>query len=332
MSLSVVAGASPPGRKQDMVASALKAASLGECMVEFSQAPDGSFRRGFGGDTLNTALYLARLGVDTAYVTALGDDALSEAMLAAWRSEGISTDLVIRVAGRLPGLYMIERDARGERTFLYWRDRAPAREFFEHADKTLLERLAQFDWFYLSGISLSLYGERGRARLHELLATLRRNGGKVAFDGNYRPRGWTDAATARQAFSKILPLLDLALPTFEDEQALFGDENLDQCIGRYRASGVREIVIKRGRRGCVISADGDCIEIPPPKVVEPVDTTAAGDSFNAGYLAARIGNASLREAALAGHRLAGAVILSPGAVIPRASMPQNVLGGGEKNE
>jgi hypothetical protein len=105
----------------------MKVASIGECMVEFSQAEDGLFRRGFGGDTLNTALYLARLGIDTSYVTALGDDALSQAMLAAWRGEGIRTDQVIRVAGRVPGLYMIERDAGGARSFLYWPDRAPAR-------------------------------------------------------------------------------------------------------------------------------------------------------------------------------------------------------------
>jgi 2-dehydro-3-deoxygluconokinase len=312
------------------VASAIKVASLGECMIEFSQSHDGSFRRGFGGDTLNTALYLARLGIDTSYVTALGDDALSEEMLATWRDEGIRTDLVLRAAGRLPGLYMIERDARGERTFLYWRDRAPAREFFEQADKTCLERLAEFDWLYLSGISLSLYGEAGRARLRDCLAAVRRNGGKIAFDGNYRPRGWGDAATARRAFSEILPLIDLALPTFEDEQALFGDDNLDQCIARYRASGVREIVVKRGPRGCVVIVDGDCIEIPPPKVVEPVDTTAAGDSFNAGYLAARIKGAPPREAAAAGHRLAGAVIMLPGAVIPRACMPQDIFRSGEQ--
>jgi 2-dehydro-3-deoxygluconokinase len=308
---------------------AMKVASLGECMIEFSQTRDGAFRRGFGGDTLNTALYLARLGVDTSYVTALGDDGLSEEMLGAWRSENIKTDLVIRASGRLPGLYMIERDARGERTFLYWRDRAPAREFFEHADETCLERLAQFDWLYLSGISLSLYGEAGRARLRELLAITRRNGGRIAFDGNYRPRGWSDAATARRAFAEILPLVDLALPTFEDEQVLFGDKELDPCIARYRASGVSEIVIKRGPQGCIIAADNDRIEVPPPHVVEPVDTTAAGDSFNAGYLAARIGSASPREAALAGHRLAGVVIMSPGAVIPRASMPRDIFASGD---
>jgi 2-dehydro-3-deoxygluconokinase len=304
----------------------MKVASIGECMIEFSAAGGGLFARGFGGDTLNTALYLSRLGIETSYVTALGDDDLSEAMLAAWRAEGIATGEVMRFPGRVPGLYMIQRDGRGERSFLYWRDRAPAREFFDRADEAALERLSRFDLLYFSGISLSLYGDAGRARLRELLAAARRNGGKIAFDGNYRPRGWSDLATARRAFGEILPLIDLALPTLEDEQALFGDADAGACIARLRAAGIKEIVVKRGGLGCLIFVDGACVEVPPAKLVQPVDTTAAGDSFNAGYLAARLRGASAVEAARAGHRLAGVVIMSPGAIIPREAMPADIKG------
>jgi 2-dehydro-3-deoxygluconokinase len=300
----------------------MKVACIGECMVEFAQSHGGLFRRGFGGDTLNTALYLARLGVDTSYVTALGDDPLSEAMLAAWQAEGIATDHVLRLSGRVPGLYMIERDARGERSFLYWRDRAPAREFFDRVDDAALERLAAFDWLYFSGISLSLYGDAGRSRLRELLAAARKRGGRVAFDGNYRPRGWTDRESAQRAFAAILPLIDLALPTLEDEQMLFGDADEQACLARLNQFGIGEIVIKRGALGCLIDAGGATVDVPPHQALQPVDTTAAGDSFNAGYLAARINGAAPREAAVAGHRLAGAVIMSPGAVIPREAMPK----------
>jgi 2-dehydro-3-deoxygluconokinase len=303
----------------------MRVASIGECMVEFSAATDGLFARGFGGDTLNTALYLARLGVNTSYVTALGDDSLSDAMLAAWKAEGIKTDEVMCLPGRLPGLYMIERDARGERSFLYWRDRAPAREFFDRADDAALERLSRFDWLYLSGISLSLYGEAGRARLTELLEAVRRNGGRVAFDGNYRPRGWGDTAIARRAFNDILPLADLALPTLEDEQALFADADAACCIARLKDAGVKEIVVKRGPLGCLIDSEGGFLDVPPHKTLRPVDTTAAGDSFNAGYLAARIGGALPIDAARAGHRLAGIVIMTPGAIIAREAMPKNIV-------
>jgi 2-dehydro-3-deoxygluconokinase len=303
----------------------MKVASIGECMIEFSAAGSGLFVRGFGGDTLNTALYLSRLGIATSYVTALGDDHLSETMLAAWRAEGIATDEVMRIPGRVPGLYTIERDARGERSFLYWRDRAPARELFDRADEEMLERLARFDWLYFSGVSLSLYGESGRARLRELLVATRGHGGKVAFDGNFRPRGWSDVATARRAFGEILPLVDLALPTLEDEQALFGDANAASCIARLREAGIREIAVKRGGLGCLISADGACMDVAPARVVQPVDTTAAGDSFNAGYLAARLRGASAVEAARAGHRLAAVVIMSPGAIVPRDAMRDDIF-------
>jgi 2-dehydro-3-deoxygluconokinase len=306
----------------------MKVASIGECMIEFSAARDGLFARGFGGDTLNTAVYLSRLGIDTAYVTAIGDDALSDAMLASWQAEGVRTDDVLRVPGRVPGLYMIERDPRGERSFLYWRDRAPARELFDRADDAALERLSRFDWLYLSGISLSLYGETGRARLRELLVAARRNGGRVAFDGNYRPRGWSEAEAARRAFDAILPLVDLALPTLEDEQALFGDADAAACLRRLQAHGVAEIVIKRGPLGCLIEANGRQAEVPPPQLVQPVDTTAAGDSFNAAYLAARIRGAEPEQAARAGHRLASAVIMLPGALIAREAMPRDIFSTG----
>jgi 2-dehydro-3-deoxygluconokinase len=307
----------------------MKVACIGECMVEFAQSDGNLFRRGFGGDTLNTALYLSRLGIDTSYVTALGDDPLSEAMLSAWRVENIRTDDVLRVPGRVPGLYMIERDARGERSFLYWRDRAPARELFDRADDSMLERLADFDWLYFSGISLSLYGETGRAKLRELLAAARKRGGRIAFDGNYRPRGWADKETAQRAFSEILALVDLALPTLDDEQMLFGDADAEACVARLKAAGIGEVVVKRGALGCLIDADGARSDIAPPHALQPVDTTAAGDSFNAGYLAARINGAPPKEAARIGHRLAGAVIMTPGAVIPRDAMPKHIFGTGE---
>ena len=183
----------------------MKVACIGECMVEFAQEDGSLFRRGFGGDTLNTALYLARLGVPTSYVTALGDDPLSAMMLAAWQAEGIDTSEVLKVEGRAPGLYMIERDAKGERSFLYWRDRAPARELFDRADRDMLDRLSRFDWIYLSGISLSLYGETGKAKLRELLTVARKRGARVVFDGNYRPRNARSAPSCRWSTSRCRP-------------------------------------------------------------------------------------------------------------------------------
>ncbi|MDH5410896.1 MAG: sugar kinase, partial [Alphaproteobacteria bacterium] len=175
-------------------------ACIGECMIElFEDAASGSgtMRRTWGGDTLNSAVYLARelAGTDAKvhYVTVLGDDPYSTEMLAGWAAEGIDTDLTERLPGALPGLYMIRVDERGERDFLYWRDRAAARQLFitGEAERTLAE-LAGFDWLYFSGITLAILSIEGRAKLMTLCQAVRGRGGQVVFDSNFRPGLWPD--------------------------------------------------------------------------------------------------------------------------------------------
>lgn len=300
----------------------MRVAAIGECMIEIAEAPSGDTRRSFGGDTLNTAVYLARLGINVDYVTALGDDPYSDEMLEAWRSEGIGVELVRRMPGRQPGLYTIRTDVDGERSFHYWRAQAPAREMLngEFADE-LFARLTGYDLIYFSGITLSILNESGRARLLEIAGKVRQAGGRIAFDPNYRPRGWPDRAAARDACAKALGGVDIALPTFEDERALFGDADPRTCVDRLHRSGVSEVVVKNGAKAASVSMAGRLVQVPALRVSDPVDTTAAGDSFNAGYLAARLSDADPTEAALTGHRLAAAVIGHRGAIIPRESMP-----------
>ncbi len=301
----------------------MKVAAIGECMIEVS-GPAAGARIGFGGDTLNTAVYLARVGsraaVSVDYLTALGDDPFSDEMLAAWQAEGVGIAKVVRRSGRLPGLYLIRTAEGGERSFYYWRDRAPARELFEGAEgDKVLRSLAAYDWIYLSGITLSVIGS-GCQTLIERLAALKLGGLRIAFDSNYRPPGWPDAAAARRQFDRLLPLVDIALPTLDDEQALHGDADATACAARLRAVGVGEVVVKMGADGCLVSSAEGNTAIPVPDTVTPVDTTGAGDSFNAAYLAARLAGQTPRAAAQAGHRLAARVIARHGAIIPREDM------------
>lgn len=299
-----------------------RVAALGECMIEMFRRPDGSLTMGFGGDTLNTAVYLARLGTPVDYVTALGDDSISEDMVAAWAAEGVGTGHVLRVPNRLPGLYLIETDASGERRFLYWRDRAPARELFALPQTPELSKaLEGYGIVYLSGISIAILGGQGRERLFEVLARVRARGGKVAFDTNWRPRLWPDIETARAAFDRMLRLTDIALPGVTDLRDLYGDTDADAVLARVRDAGVAEIVLKLEQPGCVVIENGEAIEVPALKVATVVDTTAAGDSFSAGYLASRLRGEGPAAAARAAHRLAAAVIQHRGAIIPREAMP-----------
>ncbi|MEE4341699.1 sugar kinase [Pseudomonas alliivorans] len=302
-----------------------RVALIGECMIELQQHADGSLHQSFGGDTLNTAVYLARLlgSGQVDYVTALGDDSFSDAMCKVWSEEGIGLGKVQRLPGRLPGLYCIQTDASGERRFLYWRNEAAVRDcFMTPAAEPILAALTSYDVLYFSGITLAVLGAEGRSRLLAMLAKARSRGAKVAFDNNYRPRLWASVEHAREAYLACLPYVDLALLTEDDEQALYGYTDTEQLLTAYRQRGIDEIVIKRGAQSCIVETDGQRFEIPTQKVERVVDTTAAGDSFSAAYLAARLKGEHPQQAAEAGHRLAGIVIQHPGALVPKSVMPQ----------
>ena len=230
----------------------LRVVSFGECMLELQGQAFGDMRQTYGGDTLNTAVYLARCGraqgLQVDYATALGDDPLSTGLLQRWAAEGLGTGLVRRLPGRLPGLYLIEVDASGERRFRYWRDQAAARDHFDAPDgSTPLEQAAgQIDLLYLSGISLAILPPAGRERLAAVCAALRRRGAGVAFDNNYRPRLWPDVAEARHWFSRFTALASTALMTLDDEMAVWGQPDAGAQLQATLAGPAPELVVKRG--------------------------------------------------------------------------------------
>jgi 2-dehydro-3-deoxygluconokinase len=311
--------------------SAFRIACIGECMIELSQRDGATLGLAYGGDTLNTAVYLARVGLariggrallSVDYVTALGDDPYSNAMIEMWHGEAVGTKNVARLPGKLPGLYLIRVDDAGERRFFYYRTEAAARELFRDAATAgQLDALPGYDLLYFSAITLSILSETARDRFYAALQAARRAGRRIAFDSNYRPAGWPDAAAARRVVERFLGCVDIALPTFEDEQKLFGDASPAATAARYAASGVAETAVKLGAAGCEVSCDGERRLIPVPRQVVAIDTTAAGDAFNAGYLAARLAGHPVERAARAGHDLAGAVVQHRGAIIPRDAMP-----------
>ncbi len=302
----------------------MRVTAIGECMLELAPERAGGVGAaaptevglGYGGDTLNTAIYLARLGIEVEYLTALGDDPYSDWMLAQWHLHRVATSHVRRLPNRLPGVYAIHLDASGERRFYYWRQQSAAKSLFVDVDvDAIVGWLVDAELIYTSGISLAIYDEISRAKLLDALGELRRQGKKVAFDPNYRPALWKSAAAAKKVYSRFLSQVDIVLPTFEDEQTLYRDKTPSHTLDRFDKGGVDEIVVKDGAGGCMVKCQGERHLVPVPEAITPIDTTAAGDSFNAGYLAARLSQTPPFEAALAGHRLAAKVIQRRGAIV-----------------
>jgi 2-dehydro-3-deoxygluconokinase len=303
----------------------VRAVLFGECMLELQGQAFGAMRQSFGGDTLNTAAYLARCSAGTGlvveYATAVGEDPLSTALLRRWELEGIGCTLVRRHPRRLPGLYQIQVDAHGERTFLYWRDQSAARAYFDEALTPLEAAADTIDLLYFSGISLAILDGEGRGRLTALAERLRARGAQVVFDNNYRPRLWPDVRTAQAWYDRAYRVSTLALLTLDDEMLLRGLGSEAEGLDFAHALPVPEVVVKRGAQPSCVRVNSQCWrEVPAVPVPVVVDTTAAGDSFGAGYLAARLLGAAPAEAAAAGNALAARVIQHQGALIPHAAM------------
>lgn len=301
-----------------------RVAVIGECLIELNGTPFGVLQQAFGGDTLNTALYLARIAgqaIEVKYVSVLGMDSLSDGMLQRWRAEEIGTDLVLRDASRLPGLYLIQVDEHGERTFLYWRSESAARYLLRHPGfARVAAELHKVDLVFLSGISLAILPAEDRLLLLELLKKLVANGVTLAFDCNYRAALWPSPEPARAIKSALMPLAKLVFATFDDEQRLWSDDMPQTTLARLHGARAQQVILKMGAQGCLHS-DGSRVTEVPALAVPVVDTTAAGDAFNAGFLSRWLMGRSAGECCRAGNVLAGTVIQHRGAIIPAAAMP-----------
>ena len=317
-----------------------KIAAVGECMIEraemgtdFKHAPACSKQgsvpgvpRKYSGDTLNTLTYMARLldqgRAELFYVTAVGMDAGSAAMLAAWEEEGINTAFVRRFRDKLPGSYTISTGPDGERRFSYDRDESAARELFrDDYAESLSGSLKGLKLLYLSGISVAILPPHDRESLLNLLQTLRRAGVIIVYDPNYRAVLWASPGEAREWTGRVYQETDVAMPGFDDEKALFNDATPEHACKRLADLGIAEVVVKNGPAPCTV-ATGQAASLFPVTVQERVvDTTAAGDSFNAAYISSRLCGCDVAASVRAGHNLAGAVIRYPGAIIPLGGTP-----------
>jgi len=292
--------------------------ALGECMLEVGVLGPSKAALGYAGDTFNTAVYMRRLGHSVAYATAVGSgDPFSEGILGLMRDEGMDASLVRQMEGRLPGVYAIDRDAAGERRFFYWRKDSPARDYMAVADHDALSRaMAAAKLVYVSGVTLAVFGEAGRTALGELLTQARAAGAAVALDPNYRPQLWRDGAEARSALEAVVPLCRYISTGAADVEMLYGD------VGQARvwAEQGAEVVLRAHDHAATIYAGGETTRLAPDPPVRALDTTGAGDAFNAGYLHRRLSGREPRDAVRGGRRRANLVVQHIGAIIPRAAI------------
>ena len=288
--------------------------ALGEAMVELAPVEGGLYRRGFAGDTFNTAWHMAQLlgpRAEVGYVTRVGQDRLSDAFVGEIAADGLKVAGISRDPLRTMGLYLIELDGV-ERSFHYWRSTSAARGLADDRDR-LARALDGAGLICLSGITLAILPSTARQVLFDVLAEARKAGTVVAFDPNIRPRLWSSPQEIRETLAQMLPLTDIALPSFDDEATHMGDASPTATVARFAAAGVREVVVKTGNGPVSYLSAGITGTVDTPPVSGIRDTTGAGDAFNAGYLAARLLGQPVARAVGLGQTLAAEVIRTPGA-------------------
>ncbi|MGO9391792.1 sugar kinase [Rhodoblastus sp.] len=286
-------------------------------MVEFAPVGDDLYRRGFAGDTLNTCWHMAQLLGDRAevgYLTRVGTDAFSSQFVDFITANGMDASTIERDPLRTIGLYVLSL-AGVERSFSYWRETSAARRLADDVE-ALSALLNDCAMIHVSGITLGVIGEIGRRNLFHALAAARASGAVISFDPNVRLRLWTDVAELKTATREMFEITDIALPSFDDEALIWGDADPEATVTRVAALGVDEVVVKNGADDVSLQLGDKSWRAATPPKTDIRDTTGAGDSFNAGYLAARfIGTDPLAACAIA-QGVAGEVIRCFGALAP----------------
>ncbi|NVE93447.1 sugar kinase [Altererythrobacter sp. JGD-16] len=284
-------------------------------MLEFHSHGGQGLR--YGGDTLNTAIHLARAGHEVAYITAVGTDPISDALVEAWASEGIDTRFVLRHPNRHPGIYAIHLDEHGERSFLYWRDRSAAKDMYGLPGiDAAMDFASSADLFYFSLITLAVVGNTGRQRLLSAANERKDRRRSVAYDSNFRPSLWVDLVQAREASLAAMKACTIGLPTNSDECELWGEQVSEAEIAeRWIQAGCSAAVVKAAEKGCVIAG----ADVPKPRAmagspVQVVDSSGAGDAFNGGFLAGWLSSKSIEDCVEAGQSLARETLTHQGAI------------------
>ncbi len=296
---------------------------VGEPMVEFAPNASGAFELGFGGDVYSVSVYLKRLldqpaNPNVQLMTAIGSDAFSEKFLSDLSGHKVDTSLVYQHPEKNIGLYLIHTDDAGERSFSYWRSDSAAKQVMSMAtEQPRIDEVPHT--VFVSGITLAIFSPEAREQLFAWLKDLKEKGASIVFDPNYRPRLWESQEVAQAAMTQAFSLSDIALPGIEDLEDLYGLATPAAATQYLQSLGVKEIVIKNGPDGVDLNVEGASSFVSITPINDVVDTTAAGDSFNAGYLSSRIKGFSASESAQRASKVAGVVIQHAGAIVPEAA-------------
>ena len=262
-----------------------------------------------GGAVGNTAIALTRLSLKVSLAFAVGADGYGDFLKQTFVEAGVDVSSIEVVPDRFTLNVIVIIDRSGERYFAVHPTVGSASMYYP-PNKLDLTSIAQARWLHTSGSSFE-YGST-REAIIKAMEYARNVGIPVSLDLNLRPR--TNALTTgyREAVRSAIDLADYVFGSAKDEIVFYtGIDNAVEAA-RALANGKRTVIARSGSRGCVvITSSGDSFHSPAFKV-KVVDTLGAGDVFDAGFIAAKLENKSVMEAAQWGNALASLSVAAEG--------------------
>lgn len=246
----------------------------GKEVFDIGSYPAEEISMSFGGDALNEAVVLSNLGKDVYLNTILGDDIESKTVESYCQENGVDLTFKKVKQGIKTGINVVLVGENGERSFLTNKNGSLRKLQLEDIPAEFPEDVKIFCF-----ASIFVFPDIKGKELAEIFKRAKNKDIIVCADMTKRKNGETvkDIADA-------LSYVDYLMPNEEEAFLVTGADTAEKAAEEFRKAGVKHVVIKCGKRGCYIDTAEQKLWIPPTKMVNPVDTTGAGDSFAAGFV------------------------------------------------
>ena len=289
--------------------------SIGEAMIEISNIKNSSYSQSFAGDTLNFCNYLDKKKLNAFFLSAIGKSEINQSLLDFVKSKNISTKYIKQINQFEIGLYLIKNKDNGEKQFFYWRDESAAKQYFNNIDfLNLYKELKNFDYIYFSGITLSIIHISKLNNFIKLLKLLKSKKIKIVFDFNIRPSRW-NKKNLNIFLDSVLKIVDICFLSGEDMNYWKNKNNIksyEQIVRKYK---IKHSIFRKNAEYTYVFLNKTRYVFKNKLIKKVVDTSGAGDGFNAAYLSNFIVNNDPVLALKAGSSLGSKIVMKKGAIV-----------------
>jgi 2-dehydro-3-deoxygluconokinase len=288
--------------------------SIGECMIEMTNVEKELYNYSVAGDTLNFTSYLDQSIFNKFYLTAIGTSDINKGVISFFKKKKINTDLVKKISSKEIGLYLIKNTKRGEKKFYYWRDDSAANFFFNQINKSLFIKKYTFDYIYLTGITLSILDFKNIDKFITNLSVLRKKNSKIIFDFNIRIKRWSKK-NLNLYLNKILPNIDILFCSGEDLVCWKKNNNIKTFQYILKKFNIYHAIYRKNEEYNYSFYKNKKYMIKNKPIKKVVDTSGAGDGYNAAYLSSFIISNNPLIALNEASKIGAKIVMKKGAIV-----------------